>query len=670
MNELKPFETEDLFLYQEIMDLDCAAGGNYAACQLQSIDRGADAPSAAIWLVPLEDGAPRQFTAGPLDGMPRWSPDGSQLAFLSDRGSGRQIHLIARDGGEARALSNLPSGAMEIMWSPNGERLLALATLPVDPDIRGDHSKPQDAKRPPDAPKVIWRLPYKMDGVGYLLDTEIHLFAVDAQSGKHVQLTEGSYEVRSASFSPDCSQIAYTRTRVGRQAHRTDLWLMNADGSGQRQVSREIASVQYPRWSPDGKHIVLTGSYDEGDSQLRLWRYDLADGSVHALGDDSIEVVSGQSVHWSADSSKVFFVLGQNGLQVVASASVPDGGLTTLVDGERHVSRLVTCGDRLVYLAESLRAPNDVYCSGLDGRKERRLTDFNGWWRERILPQVQYRNFEVPDGEGGMERVDGWLLRPPGATGPTPLLVDAHGGPATYALIAYNWHVYWPVLVGRGWSVLALNPVGSSSYGRQFSARLRGNWGRRDLDQHLAAVDILEREGVADGRTAITGKSYGGYLAAWAIANSRKFRVAVVSSPVSNLESHFAISDSGYYADPYAFNGEPRVERERTRELSPMQHIEKARTPTLFLQGEADERCPKCQSEELFVALMRYTETPAEMVIYPGGSHHFYESGKPSHRLDMLNRLVGWIERWIDTELPSDDEADQGSIGQNQAPGP
>jgi dipeptidyl aminopeptidase/acylaminoacyl peptidase len=645
------FQPEDILLYQTITEIDCIPGLEAAACEVQTLNAGQDSSATSIWLVPLDGAPPRRFTSGPLDSMPRWSPDGSQLAFLSSRGSGRQIHLIALDGGEAQQLSHIPSGTMSIEWAPDGKRLLAICTLSIDPDTRGDRRSQANPNRPADAPQLVWRLPYKLDGIGYILDTEIHLFTVDAQTGEHVQLTDGPYEVRSAQWSPDNQSIAYTRTREGRLAHRTDVWLMKADGSDQRQISHDVAIAQYPKWSPDGRFIVFTGSADEGDAQMRPWLVEIASGTVRPLGDEAIEVVSGKSVYWSQDSSQVVLVLARHGRQEVAAVSVESGELKRLVTGDRQITQVACTRAHLVFVNEDARTANDLCCTDWQGKGETRLTDFNPWWRDRILPEVEIRKFDVPGCDGNRESIEGWLLRPPGASGPLPLLVDAHGGPATYALVAYNWRAYWPVLVSRGWAVLALNPVGSSSYGRDFSARARGRWGKVDLDQHLAAIDALRKQGLADERVAITGKSYGGFLAAWAIGNTREFRAAVVCAPISGVESHYATSDSGYYADAYSMFGQPKAQREKMRELSPMTHVEKARTPTLILQGEDDQRCPKSQSEELFVALMSSTATPAEMVIYPGAGHHFFETGKPSHRIDMITRLVDWLERWIGVEV-------------------
>jgi dipeptidyl aminopeptidase/acylaminoacyl peptidase len=264
---------------------------------------------------------------------------------------------------------------------------------------------------------------------------------------------------------------------------------------------------------------------------------------------------------------------------------------------------------------------------------------------------VSYRSFQVPDGEGGTEQVDAWLVRCPGCAESTPWLADVHGGPASYALLAYTSHPYWQALASRGWGIVALNPVGSSSYGRRFSSRLRGRWGELDLQQHLAVLKQLQEEGQSDERLAIAGKSYGGYLSAWAIGQTSLFRAAVVCAPVTNLETHYGTSDSGYYADPYSMRGEPFIDRGQSQRLSPMKHVQNARTPTLLLQGKDDERCPKAQSEELFVTLMCCGDTPAELVMYPGGSHHFFEQGKPSHRLDATTRLMAWVERWIDVPI-------------------
>jgi len=293
-----------------------------------------------------------------------------------------------------------------------------------------------------------------------------------------------------------------------------------------------------------------------------------------------------------------------------------------------------------------LTSPVQRRARTVKGNEQKQLTQFNAWWNDRLLPDVQVKRFDVPDGIGGREQIDGWLLRPPGQSGPTPMLVDLHGGPSSYVLLDFRSHVYWYVLLGLGWSILAVNAAGSSSYGREFSARVLGRWGECDLDQHLAAAHALQSEGLADERIAVTGKSYGGYLAAWAVCTTSAFKAAVVSAPVTSLEHHFGTSDSGYYSDAYSMGGAPWERRDLMHRLSPLERVEAVRTPTLILQGDADNRCPKSQAEAFFTGIMAGTQTPARLVLYPNGDHHFFENGKTDHRIDAVQRCVDWLERW------------------------
>jgi dipeptidyl aminopeptidase/acylaminoacyl peptidase len=268
------------------------------------------------------------------------------------------------------------------------------------------------------------------------------------------------------------------------------------------------------------------------------------------------------------------------------------------------------------------------------------------------MASMERRRFQVPDGDGGTETVDGWLLRPPGAQGPTPLLVDVHGGPATYVQFEYGPIAHWSMLWSQGWSILALNAVGSASYGRKFASRLRRRWGELDLPQHLAAVQQLQKEGLCDERLAISGKSYGGYMSAWAIGHTTQFRAAVVMAPVANIEAHYGTSDSGYYSDPYSLGRDGQLDRNVMRHLSPVFHAHNARTPTLILQGDSDQRCPRAQAEELFMILKRRTNVPCELVLYPGGSHKFTSEACLPHRVDAMQRITDWLTRWVDQPLP------------------
>ena len=645
----RAFSPEDLYRHQSISDCEASPSEPLVACTVESIDRTSESYQSQIWAFPLDGGQPWQFTTGgSTNSSPHWSPDGSTLAFISDRAGTAQVFCMRRQGGEASQLGRVQGTAVDFAWSPGGRQLAAVFSLAVDPNLRGQRapagSKPPEA----DAPQLAWKLPYKLDGSGFDLGHEAHLFEIDAATGDHRQITDGPFNVRAVAWSPSGDRIAYVRTREGDESHRTDIWLSNPDGTGARRLTTQQAQTLYPVWSPDGRWIVFSGAVDEGDAQTRLWLIELSTGAVRPLGDETIEIsTEGMSVQFAdGDSSHLWAVLARRGRQHVVRIALPSGEIEAVAKGDRHASTLAVAKDWLVFASETSTSAVELHACKRDGSGERRLSAINAWWEERAAGVLVHRTFRLPDGNGGTEPVEGWLIRPKDAGDrPTPLLVDLHGGPASYVVFDYPPVAYWSVLWSRGWSILALNAVGSASFGREFCDRLCGRWGELDLPQHLGAAEQLKREGLVDDRWAVIGKSYGGYLSAWAIGHTQAFKAAVVIAPVSNIETHYGSSDSGYYADPYTLEGDRTTNRETMRRLSPTQKAESARTPTLILQGELDERCPKTQSEELFVSLRRGANPPCEMVLYPGGSHMFTSTGKPPHRLDAVVRIVEWVER-------------------------
>ncbi|HYC36176.1 MAG TPA: S9 family peptidase [Usitatibacter sp.] len=642
---VKPFTPEDLALFQDLGQLDVSSRG-VAACVVRSVDMAQDGYVSTIWTFPLDAAPARRFTLGTSgENCPRWSPDGRTLAFVSPRDGLPQVHLIAADGGEARQLSHLRFGVGSIQWSPDGTKLLATCALPLDPDS-GEAAALADEPRSPDAPEVAWRVPYKSDGTGYLLARAFHLCSIDAATGEDTPVTRGAFDVMASCWSPDSTRIAYVRTREGREAHRTDLWIANADGSEARQVTRDYASVMSPRWSPDGRWIAFAAGREEGDAQTRLHLFEVASGDARQLGDDDMEVGSPDSLQWKRDSRAVILVVATRARQHIVAVSVDDGRRRDLVTGDRHIAEVRATGGTLAYFSESATTPRELYASNLDGTGERKLSSLNAWWDDRLALVSEVRTFRVPDGRGGFENIDAWLVRAKGSEAPQPLLVEAHGGPNSFALLGFPWNTYWNALCSKGWAVVVPHAVGSTGFGRKFAERLNGHWGELDFPQFMAVVDALQADGIATDHVAIAGKSYGGYLAAWAVGHTDRFKAAIVAAPVANLESHFGTSDGGYYSQPYVLSAERHIEPERYRKLSPVNHIHHCTTPTLLLQGKDDQRCPMGQSEELFAVLMRCGKAPAELVLYPGGDHHVYETGKPSHRLDIVRRMLGWLERW------------------------
>jgi dipeptidyl aminopeptidase/acylaminoacyl peptidase len=661
-----PFTAEDLYLHRKVTDAHALPAHKPAVFVVRTPDKESDGYYSHLWCSLDADKPPQQLTFGQWkDQSPRIAPDGKQIAFISAREGVAKPHLLDLTGGEARPVGTFDTAASTIRWMPDCSALLVTANVPVDPDWRGARGKQPPPKRGPKSPEVAWKLPYKMDGSGYLLANEVHLFHLDIASGERKQLTDGPFQVYGFDPSPDGKTIAYVRTREGRFAHTNDLWSCGIDGRNHRRLTTELDMVMPPIWSPDGRWIAMLGSDDEADARSGLYLFEVASGKLRRLGDENTEFDSSAQLQWSDDSSAVFALRAHQGRHQVVRVAIPSGELQPLVTGERQLSALAVAAGRFVFVVDHPEQPSELSSAQLDGQNERVITDLNPWWRERIPVRCESRTFDVPDGQGGTEKIHGWLLKADdGRKGPRPLLDDAHGGPASYALLDYDTNVFWQVLCAKGWAVLALDAAGSATYGKEFCDRLAGRWGELDLPQHLAAIKQLQDSGDCDDRVAISGKSYGGFFSSWAVGHVKTFRAAVVMAPVGNIETHYGTSDGGYYADPMYVNGTHAFDRDKAREMSPLQSIEKAKTPTLFMQGKDDERCPKCQSEEMFVSLMRAGDTPTELVLYPGEDHHFLGEGAPSVRQDAAERIVDWIEQHVLAGAGGDPQRQGGGTGQ------
>jgi Tol biopolymer transport system component len=321
------FKVEDLCLEQRVDDLHAVAALDVVVCAVKRVERHANDYRSALWLYPLDGSAvPRQLTAGKSnDKQPHWSPDGKRIAFLSDRAGTIQIFLIDPDGGEARQISFFKGTVTAFEWKPDGSQLLLTTVVNVDPDARGAPSQ-LDEERDPDAPEVVWRLPYKLNGAGYLLDREIHLYTLDVDTGEEHRLTCGAFDVRAAVWSPDGCRIAYSRTREAHSAHATDLWVVDADGGNPRQLTHEQPNIGSLQWSPDGRWVVFTGNCDDGDAHMQLWLADVNSGRTQILGDEDIEVVPGTTLYWDPDSTQVRVLIAKRGRQHLERALLHKSG--------------------------------------------------------------------------------------------------------------------------------------------------------------------------------------------------------------------------------------------------------------------------------------------------------------------------------------------------------
>jgi len=392
-----------------------------------------------------------------------------------------------------------------------------------------------------------------------------------------------------------------------------------------------------------------------------LWLFDTSKEDLRLLLDlnaDEVASLAGYTApppQWSADGRLIYFPSAHEAHVSLACISVDGPAIVRhVIKGDAAVvfPTLSAAANRLAYGLSSWDCAGAIEIFEVESGTRRRLFTMDS---ERVSQlcagRIEERHFRTPSGE----QRQGWLLLPDGDNGPAPLLIDIHGGPHSFHPNAFPRFAMWYALVHRGWAVLLLNAVGSSSFGKDFARRLRGNWGQIDIPEHLAAAEQLVSEGVADGnRLALYGYSYGGFAVAQALSTTDRVRAAVIGAPITDFPSYFGTADNAARFMGSDLRLDPKAVSE-TALRSPIARAAKVRTPTLLIQGMDDNRCPAGQSEEFFAYLLE-SGVECELLLYPEASHKFTTSGPPSQRLDVDLRTIAWFEQHCVKEKRADHE--------------
>ena len=613
---------EDLFQHVTLGSLVAHAGGWCLAAQRVDVPRDTTIPS--LWGI-SPSGKVTRLVEDASSAV--WDGEGRLMAYLGQTDAGREVFLFDAENHDTRQLTALGGGLAGLQQIDSSRRRLLVLRI-------------EQCQEDPQAPLCIDHLPVKQDGIGPAGRDVVRLGVVDLDTAQYTAVVDSGADVLEARWDASGGQLAYVQRPDGRQRHGSELWL-RAGSRPPRQLAPGLNSTSGLSWSPDGRFLALGAATSGGDSLMWLHIVDVQSGHARRL---DLELGTPVNIEWQPDGSRLRVVQAHRGLQRLVSVAPAAGEVTVVHEREQvQVQEAAARGDTLAVILAATNDGPELWLMDLAGGAPRKVTDFNAWRGQRKPLQVQRRRFQVPDGRGGEEQVEGWLVLPEGP-GPFPLLLSMHGGPQVPVSLAYERHVHAPFLAERGWALLALNAVGSATYGEEFAHRLRGHWGELDYPQWQAAVRSLQDEGTASGQVAVFGHSYGGFLAAWALTHDPSLACGVVSAGVLNIESHAGTSDTGYYVSPFAMDGELTESRDEYRRLSPVAYADRIRAPLLILQGEDDRRCPIGQAEELFTAVMRHTDVPARLMRFPGGDHHVSITGKPSHRLAYFQALVDWLE--------------------------
>jgi len=657
---LKP---EDLLRLRAITDAQISPDGAQIAYAVKTPDLERNEYRSTIQLIPTANGEARQLTEGTTrDTTPRWSPDGTQIAFISDRGGSAQLYVTTPAGNEPRQVTDLEHGVTTLAWSPRGDRLVVTSAA-------GSDQSDAITEWPGGPIRHIDRLRYRFDVTGYTDGRAQQLWVVPVQGAGAWQLTSGSGNTAAPAWSPDGTQIAFVTNRADDidLSFKSHLYAIAvpetldnaAKEDGARVLDHSARYVGSPVWSPDGARIAYIGLRADAPTggSNNVFVVEAAGGTpenVTAGWDRSpgLSIFSdtwnaGAALFWSPDGAALLFTAPDQGRLSLFRAA--QGTVEAVLGGDRTIGFVSASADgaQFAFAAGDMTNPCDLYTAASDGNGERRLTDLNADVLDGV-PLITPEALPFTAFDGRFE-VDAWLLRPVDyQEGQTyPLVQIIHGGP--HSIFGHVFFFDMQLWANRGWNVLFVNPRASQGYGEDFATANLGDWGGADWREQEAALDlIIARGGVDTARLAVTGLSYGGFMTNWIIGHSDRYKVAASENSVSNLVSHHTTSDIGWFWTEGEWDNKPVWSNlDFYMAHSPISYVDQIKTPTLFLQAEGDWRCPIEQGEQLYTALMA-RGVPCEMIRFPGDSHTLLSTGKPRSRLERRRHNLRWFAKYLD----------------------
>ena len=644
---------DDVFRIQRVSDPRVSPDGKWVAYVVSTPDLAADKSTSRIWMVAVTGGDPIPLTAkGGSASSPRWSPDGKYLGFLASRGEDAetQVWVLNRLGGEAEQLTSVKQGVGSFVWSPDGGRL-ALEVDDLTPDQAGDTTW-IGAKAKTQRPYVIDRLQFKRDGTGYLDHRRTHIYVFDVSTkapGGARQITSGDWDDEGPAWSPDGRSIAFTSNRDSVDGNdNSDVWVVASDdtakGATTRRLTAEPGPDGDPAWSPDGKWILydrqplgepIAMIYDPG--QLAVIG---AEGgrprALTAALDRNI-----RAERWAPDGKSIYGILEDEGDNYLVRVDGTTGAVTRLLGGGNEAREVnaysIGADGTIAALISAPHLPNEIFVVETVGPKQ--LTRTNQALLDSLrLADVRELHFKSRDGTA----VEAFLYTPADyqAGKRYPTLLRIHGGPVSQFDRSFNTEAQ--IFAARGYAVVLTNPRGSSGYGARFSRAIFADWGNKDFDDVMAAVDEAVRVGVADPeRLGVGGWSYGGILTNYVITKSTRFKAAISGASEALYTSNYG---HDHYQNLWEMElGLPWTHQRAWDRISPFWSVAKITTPTLWMGGSSDWNVPVMNSEQMYQAMRRLGRT-TQLVVYPGQSHGI---AKPTYQKDRWQRYLEWYGRFL-----------------------
>lgn len=610
------------------------------------VDKMNDKWESSIWLMNSDGSHPRSLAQG--SGM-RWSRDGKRIAYVGKgEPSGQQIFVRYMDAeGGTTQISHLTDTPSALEWSPDGRTIAFNMNVPVHDTWRIAMPTPPKGAKWIDPPKVVTRLNYRSDRIGYTDDYFRHIFVIPADGGTAHQVSKGDWNYSAANFSADSKWLVYSglfEPNAEMAYRKSNVYVANVETGATKQLTHRNGTSAQPLFSPDGKTIAFI-SADSGDhsawAESKLYMMNADGSNVHLASGDLDRPITG--VIWAPDNSGVYFNVESSGSKNMYFAStagqfhpvtsgaqvltVSDVGKNGLVVGVRSTPikpndvvsfKLPRSGTTSTFT--QLTAVNDDVLSGKD------------------LAQTEEIWYTSKDGL----KIQGWVVKPPGfdPAKKYPLILDIHGGPQAMYNVGFSFARQDDA--AAGYVTLYTNPRGSTGYGAKFTNEIKNAYPDKDFDDLMAGVDTVVGRGYIDQKNMfVTGCSGGGVLTAWTVGHTNRFAAAAARCPVIDWISFVGETDGaswyGNFEKPFWEDPSEYLRR------SPIMYVGNVKTPTMLMTGVLDLRTPIPQIEEFYRALKEHG-TPTVMIRMNNEYHG--TSSTPSNFLRTQLYLRSWFEKY------------------------
>ena len=653
-----PLAFDDLIKLHRISAPAVSPDGKWVAYGISTPDMEANRGVSNIWLVSTSGGDAIQLTQSGKDSAPSWSPDGKTLAFLSGRDGTSQVYVISMEGGEAKKLTTLSTGADLFKWSPDGKSIAFTSEVYVDcKDDACNKKRDEEKEKSKVKAHVAEHLLYRhWDHWSEGKRSHLFIQPVEATPAAHDLTEAADYDVppdqrggdTDLNFSPDSKEICYTAVTDKMEATSTngDLFLVPVTGGEPKRITTNQGFDGNPVYSPDGKYIAyhaqMTPGYEADRWQVMLYNRQAGQSENISANFDR----NAGELSWSPDSKTIYFLAENETLQPIY-ATEPRAGATPkkLLDGYNAAYSFSGDGKILVTERTSLTMPGELFVAAADGSGLKQLTHAN----DSILASVEMNAPETFWFEGAeATRVQAMIIRPPQSV-PTkkyPMLVLLHGGPQTMWSIAWGYRWNAQLFSGAGYVTLMINRRGSTGYGQKFTDQITADWGGRAYVDVMKGIDaaILKYPYIDKTRMAAAGGSYGGYMADWLATHTDRFKAIVSHAGVYDKVSMYATEELWF--EEHDSQGTPWTAPENYKKWSPSTYaadLGKYKTPTLVVAGERDYRVPYTQSLEFFSALQRQG-VPSKLVVFPDEGHWVL---KPQNSQFWYKTFLDWLAEYV-----------------------